>query len=154
MKFIAKLASIVLTVLGVFTLYMVYKINILPIKYFLIVSGIILVIILFLDVKLIQKKTKVFNRLFFIIISIGCSVGIGFILSYLNSTYDFMNSLAIKDYEVVTYDVITKTGNNIDSINKLENKTISYLEDDKNYEKVKLLVKKDIKYEDRKVFDN
>lgn len=150
MKFIAKLSSIVLTSLAVLTLYMIYKINILPTKYLLVVSIILFLIILFLDIKLIRKKTKLFSRFFFIIISIGCSVGIAFLLSYLNSTYDFMNSLAIKDYEVVTYDVISKTINNIDSIKKLENKTISYLEDDKNYEKIKLLVKKDIKYKDNK----
>ena len=148
MKIIGKILSFILMALFVITMYLVYRLNILPLKYFLIVGIVLLLVIFILCFKLIRKKTKLFSRIFFSVIAIIFIGVIYYILTYINATYDFMNSMVLNNFETITYDVIIPNSSNIEKVKELKNSSISYLESDFNYSKAKLLLRKDINYQE------
>ncbi len=149
-RFLSKVIGIILTALCGVTIFAIYKVDILPIKYFLPISIVSSIIVLFLDFKLLRKKTKIFSRIFFMIISICLIGGIIYLLTYINSIYDFMNSLGLSDYEIATYDVVVKKDGNYKNIKDLNDNNISYLTTDKNYAQVKLLLRTNINYKEVK----
>ena len=56
MKIIGKILSFILMALFIITMYLVYRLNVLPLKYFLIVGIVLLLVIFILCFKLIRKK--------------------------------------------------------------------------------------------------
>ncbi len=151
MRKLAKLISFILSVLFFITMYLVYRLNILPLKYFLAIGIVLLLLVLGLDFKLIRKKTGPFSRGVFSLFSIVLIGGICYLLTYINATYDFMNSMVLKDYEVVKYDVISS--GNYTKIKDLNDKNLSYLKTDNNYDKLKFLIRKDISYNANSISD-
>ena len=145
MKILAKIVSFVLTILFFITMYFIYHLNILPSKYFLMIGGILLLLVLGIDFKLIRRKTGKISRGFFTVFGILISVGNLYLLTYIDATHDFVNSMVSKNQEVITYHVIAKE-NSYQKIKELENHKISYLETDTNYTKLKSLMEKDISY--------
>ncbi len=150
MRFVSKILGVILSILFFVTMYMVYQLNILPIKYFFIVGLFLLLIVFCLVFKLIRKKTSIFSRIFFMAISIVFIICNYFILTYINATYDFMNSMVFNKFETITYRVIVNSNTNYKKINDLNNLEIGYLKSDNNYKKLKLLMMKDIKYKESK----
>ena len=148
MKLIGKILSFILMALFIITMYLVYRLNVLPLKYFLIVGIVLLLVIFILCFKLIRKKTKFFSRIFFSVVAIIFIGVIYYILTYINATYDFMNSMVLNNFETITYDVVIPNSSNIEKVKELKNSSISYLESDSNYSKAKLLLRKDINYQE------
>ena len=148
MKIIGKILSFILMALFIITMYLVYRLNVLPLKYFLIVGIVLLLVIFILCFKLIRKKTKFFSRIFFSVIALIFIGVIYYILTYINATYDFMNSMVLNNFETITYDVVIPNSSNIEKVKELKNSSISYLESDSNYSKAKLLLRKDINYQE------
>lgn len=148
MKIIGKILSFILMALFIITMYLVYRLNVLPLKYFLIVGIVLLLVIFILCFKLIRKKTKFFSRIFFSVVAIIFIGVIYYILTYINATYDFMNSMVLNNFETITYDVVIPNSSNIEKVKELKNSSISYLESDSNYSKAKLLLRKDINYQE------
>ncbi len=148
MKIIGKILSFILMALFIITMYLVYRLNVLPLKYFLIVGIVLLLVIFILCFKLIRKKTKFFSRIFFSVVAIIFIGVIYYILTYINATYDFMNSMVLNNFETITYDVVIPNSSNIEKVKELKNSSISYLESDSNYNKAKLLLRKDINYQE------
>ena len=148
MKLIGKILSFILMALFIITMYLVYRLNMLPLKYFLIIGIVLLIVIFTLCFKLIRKKTKFFSRIFFSVIAIIFIGVIYYILTYINATYDFMNSMVLNNFETITYDVVIPNSSNIEKVKELKNSSISYLESDSNYSKAKLLLRKDINYQE------
>lgn len=148
MKTIGKILSFILMALFIITMYLVYRLNVLPLKYFLIVGIVLLLVIFILCFKLIRKKTKFFSRIFFSVVAIIFIGVIYYILTYINATYDFMNSMVLNNFETITYDVVIPNSSNIEKVKELKNSSISYLESDSNYSKAKLLLRKDINYQE------
>ena len=148
MKLIGKILSFILMALFILTMYLVYRLNVLPLKYFLIVGIVLLLVIFILCFKLIRKKTKFFSRIFFSVVAIIFIGVIYYILTYINATYDFMNSMVLNNFETITYDVVIPNSSNIEKVKELKNSSISYLESDSNYSKAKLLLRKDINYQE------
>lgn len=148
MKIIGKILSFILMALFIITMYLVYRLNVLPLKYFLIVGIVLLLVIFILCFKLIRKKTKFFSRIFFSVVAIIFIGVIYYILTYINATYDFMNSMVLNNFETITYDVVVPNSSNIEKVKELKNSSISYLESDSNYSKAKLLLRKDINYQE------
>lgn len=146
MRFIGKIFSLALTILFLITMYLIYRLNILPIKYLLGMGSILLLIVLILDIKLIKKGTKTGKRFFYIFISGIFIGGIVYLLTYINATYDFMNNMVFDKLETITYDVIVDKNSSYEKIGDLSNLSIGYLNNDKNYSKMKLFIRKDIKY--------
>ncbi len=150
MKLFSKLIGLVLIALFGICFFMIYKLNILPMKYLIPVAIILGIVVLFLVFKLFKKKVKALSRFFYILISLCATAGFVYLLVYINATYDFMNSLVFKDYEIVTYDVVVNKNSGYEKIKNLDSKNMGYLDTDKNYDKVKFLMKADIEVKDNK----
>lgn len=148
MRFIGKIFSLVLTVLFFVTMYLIYRLNILPDKYLLIIGGVLLIIVLILDLKLSMRRTRVGKRVFYMSVSSIVIGGIIYLLTYINATYDFMNNMVFDKLEIITYDIVVSKSSSYNKIKDLSGLNMGYLENDKNYSKLKILIRKDIKYEE------
>lgn len=148
MRFIGKIFSLVLTILFFITMYLIYRLNIVPTKYLLVIGVILLVFVLIFDLKLISRKTRLGKRVFYIFLS---SIFIGliiYLLTYINATYDFMNNMVFNKLEIITYDIVVDKSSSYKKIKDLSGLNMGYLDSDKNYSKLKLLIRKDIRYEE------
>lgn len=150
MKKISKLVSIVLTIVFLILMFMIYRLNLVPIKYFLLVGGILLLFVLLFDFKLIRNKTGFISRIIynvFALILIAISV---YAMTYINATYKFMTNLVADNFETITYDVVTNTNSSYNHVGDLYNQEVGYLSSDKNYSLAKIKIRKDVSYKDKK----
>ena len=150
MKKFGKLVALVLTLVFVILMYMVYSLNLIPIRYFLIGGGVLALIILMLDFKLIRKNTHFGSRMFFSIIGILFIALMAYLMTYINATKNFMSGLIAKNFETVTYDVVVNSNGSYENIHDLYEKDMGYLSTDNNYSLVKFKVKSDVKYNEKK----
>lgn len=151
MRFLSKLISFILTGIFLVFMIMIYRLNLIPIKYFLPILIFLLLFILLLDFKLIRKKTGLFSRICFDIVGVIFIIVLGFGLTYLNATYHFMNNLLSKGYEVKNYVVVVEKSRNFQKIKDLDTLEIGYLEADAYYSSVSKKIKKDISYQEKEV---
>ena len=93
MKKISKLNGLILIGVFLVLMYMIYNLNILPFRYFLIIGGILLLFVLLFVFKLVRDKTGFISRILFNILSIVFIAGQIYLMTYINATKDFMNSL-------------------------------------------------------------
>lgn len=108
--------------------YYIFSLNIIPDKYLFIGYGIYIFIILILIIITLSKIKlgfKIVSLILLIIISIG-SLFITY--NYLINTYNFVNNVN-NDYDTLSYSIVVLKENNYQSINDLNNKNITYLED-------------------------
>ena len=150
MKKISKLNGLILIGVFLVLMYMIYNLNILPFRYFLIIGGILLLFVLLFVFKLVRDKTGFISRILFNILSIVFIAGQIYLMTYINATKDFMNSLVAKNFEEVTYDVVVNSNGSMDHMGDLYNKEVGYLESDKNYKLVKFKIRQDVKYKEKK----
>ena len=146
MKKISKLVALALTLVFLLLMYMVYNLNLIPIKYFLIGGGVLALIVLALDFKLIRKKTHFGSRLFFTIVSMLVIAITVYGMTYINATKNFMSGILAKNFETVTYDVVVNSNGSYNNIHDLYEKNIGYNSNDKYYSLVKFQIRKDVKY--------
>lgn len=146
MKKLSKLIAFVLTTTFLILMFMIYRLNLIPIKYFLAIGGVLLLFVFGLDFKLIRKKTGLFSRVVFSLFSLILIAGLIYGLTYINATYNFMNSILSKGYEIKNYAVVVNKSSGYSKIGDLNNKNIGYLKTDDYYNKAKKRIKKDIKY--------
>ena len=109
--------------------YYIFSLNIIPDKYLFIGYGTYILIILILIIITLSKLKigfKIVSLILLIIISIG-SLFITY--NYLINTYNFVNNVHNK-YDTLSYSILVLKENNYQSINDLNNKNITYLEDD------------------------
>ena len=150
MKMISKLNGLILIGVFLVLMYMIYNLNILPFKYFLIIGGVLLLFVLLFVFKLVRDKTGFISRIFFNILSIIFIIGQIYLMTYINATKDFMNSLVAKNFEEVTYDVVVDSNGSMDHMGDLYDQEVGYLESDKNYKLVKFKIRQDVKYKEKK----
>ena len=65
MRKISKLNSLILTIVFLILMFMIYRLNLVPIKYFLLIGGVLLLFVLLFDFKLIRKKTGAVSRIIY-----------------------------------------------------------------------------------------
>lgn len=129
--------------------YYIFSLNIIPDKYLFIGYGIYILIILILII-IILSKLKIGFKIVSLILLIIISIGSLFITyNYLINTYNFVNNVHNK-YDTLSYSVLVLKENNYQSINDLNNKNITYLEDD-NSTNIKKELDSKITYTEEKV---
>lgn len=108
---------------------LIYYLNVLPIKYILIIIGIILFINLILGIILLNKHVKKKLKIFFTIFTLMIIVGLGIINTYLLNTKDIINNITKKiNYKTENYAVIVLKDTNYEELKELENENIGYLD--------------------------
>lgn len=130
--------------------YFIFKLNILPTKYLIIVFSVLILVTIILLFGIFSKKHKVFRTLSFIIMLL-LTVFSCFAINYLNNTYHFLNSTQNK-YDTLNYSVIVLKDSNYTSIDNLKDKTVSYLNDGYNLD-IKNELNSKINYNEKLVDD-
>lgn len=105
------------------------KLNIIPMKYLII--GYIPLLLILLGLIIINygrfnKVLKVIALIFVILMSFG----FGCATNYLDNTYKFLNNTTTSEYDTLTYSVVVLKDRFNSELISLENKNISYLDDD------------------------
>lgn len=150
MRKISKLNSLVLTLVFLILMFMIYRLNLVPIKYFLLIEGVLLLFVFLFDFKLIRKKTGTLSRIIYNIFALILIAASIYAMTYINATYKFMTGLVADAFETLTYDVVTNTNSNYNHIGDLYEKNIGYMKNDKNYPLAEIKIRKDIPYTDKK----
>lgn len=151
LKIISTINSVLLAFCFTFLTFMLFKLNILPVKYFAIITILMFGVVVLILRSLISIKTKPKKKIIVNIISFIISLGLIFITSYINTTYNFINNLVSKEYEYKNYDVIVNNTSSYNDIYDLEDKKISSLENDEYYMELKEQINEDIEFLEEKV---
>lgn len=130
-QIVFRLISILFTIacLASFSIFIcfLFKLNIVPTKYFIggaIVAFAIIIFLLFLIYSKRKKITKMIAVLFMTILAIlACIASI-----YLNHTYDFFKGTN-KEYDTLTYSVLVLKSSSYNALKDLQSKQIAYLND-------------------------
>lgn len=122
-----------LVIIGIFLLCfgifseLLFRVDLIPYKYLFIgysLIGIISLILIFLMYRK-NKIVKLFSSIIVCILSIIFGMG----TIYLKNTYDFLNNTQ-SDYDTLSYSVVVLNTSSYNDISSLNNKIISYLDDD------------------------
>ena len=146
LKIINIINSILLILCFTFLTFMLFKLNILPTKYFALIIIPTFVIVITLLYFLLNQKVKPKKKIITNIIAFIFSIIFIIVTSYINATYNFINNLVSKEYEYKNYDVIVHTNSSYKDIYDLEGKQISSLENDEYYEELKEQINEDIEF--------
>lgn len=117
--------------------YFLTKLNVLEIKYLIVIGAIFIVIYTFLMFKLLRKKTRKVPKVIFTIISILfiCVYSIG--IKYIATTINFVQNLTSTSLEKQTYSVLVLKDSEYNDISSLQEKNIGFLSTNPNHEKAK-----------------
>ena len=96
----------IFTLISMYFVYGIYKLNVLKTMYFLIIAILVTIILIFAWVKLLKKKTKFITKLIIIIISILLSVGYLFAIRYINTTIKFVDNMTSVKHVTQKYSVL------------------------------------------------
>ena len=97
MKFISLIVFIALIVCLSILSYMIIQANLLPLKYELIIFGVLLAFVLFFSIFIFKKKTNVIALIIIDILSIGIIGGSIYIIPKFDEAIDFLkNNLSIQ----------------------------------------------------------
>lgn len=125
-KLYKVMLSIVITLLSLYLIFTIFKLNVLPNKYLIIISLFILILNL-IEIILIIKFKKI-GLISFILLSIIICAGIYYSQNTLNFLNDSFNNHSV---ETTTYKVLVH--NKSYNMDKLKNKSLGYFENDIQY---------------------
>ena len=123
-KIIGIFLLIMSIVFGIFVSIM----DILPLKYFILLTAILAILNITIDIFLFRKKTKKYKKRiasFFAIIFIALMI---FLSSYLYKTIEFLSGIGVSDYKVENYSVIVLKDSKYKKINDIKGLKIGYYE--------------------------
>ena len=123
-KIIGIFLLIMSIVFGIFVSIM----DILPLKYFILLTAILATLNITIDIFLFRKKTKKYKKRiasFFAIIFIALMI---FVSSYLYKTIEFLSGIGVLDYKVENYSVIVLKDSKYKKINDIKGLKIGYYE--------------------------
>lgn len=134
-RIIKYILAIFMTLLSVYLVFIVNKLDVLPLKYMLLFIGVLVIFNLIGHITLFTRKAylKIFTVICYAVLVIAAFLGINYGLN----TLDFLNkSFNNNDVEVTTYNLIVLNDKGFDEVKSLENKTIAIMENDDNKDKV------------------
>ncbi len=110
--------------------YKIFKLNVLPFKYFALISLAISIVWLVLSFISIKQRSRIIKTLGVICLIVISGVSI-IATPYLQNTEKFLQGTQVKK-DFLSYSVLTLKDSNFDRIDDLKEKSISYLKDDYN----------------------
>lgn len=116
--------SLLIIAYGVLALNLIKVIPFLPLKFSLVVMiviGIFLILNIFIIIKILKKKKRIYKLLGIILIIIYL-----FINQYLHTTFSFLGSIKSKDFKLVNYYVMVLKDSKYDKIKDIKNKDVYY----------------------------
>lgn len=141
-KIVSRIINILsIIVLGLF-LYKVYKLDMIPMKYYKVGAIALIVLELIYTLLCINKKKTGKLLVIFNIFAVLFMIGELFGVWYIDKTVNFLQKNLMKDYEIDEYYVVANAKSTIKSIKELDGETIYYSVDTDNYKELKEALKK------------
>ena len=134
-KIIKYVIALFMTFLSLYLVFIVFKLNVLPLKYMLLFISVVLVFNVIGHITLFMKKgwVKVFTGISYVLLTIISFLGINYGLDTLN----FLNkSFNNNDIEITTYNLIVLKNSRYEDFVDLDNEKIGYLDNDDNKDKI------------------
>jgi len=139
-KFSKLLSIIALIVLSTFLILM-YKVSVLPMKYFILISGILVFLEMIYLLTCMNKRIKVGVLLFMNLIAVIAILIEGYGSWKIYQTYDFLHhNMQVQQTKDVYY-IVVNSKSNYNDLNSIEGKTVYYYNDSDDYETLKNNVK-------------
>ncbi len=137
----SKLLSIIALIILIVFLYLIYKVNVLPTKYFSLIACVLIFLEAIYLLTCVNKKIKTSVLTFMNVIAILAIAIEGYGSYKIYKTYDFLhNSMQAQQTKDVYYIVVSSKSNYSD-LNSIEGKTVYYYNDSDDYETLKNNVK-------------
>lgn len=149
-KLISKIFTIILLIINILFIGLTFILNVIPLKYLLIILGVLVVIDL-ITVRLIFSKKKI-SRILGITISIIISIIMLLGAFYEFATLDFFDDFGEFNYKTLNYNVLVLKDSQYTEIDDLEDKKIGILVDENTNLAIKTL-KKEIDF-NKKDYNN
>lgn len=147
---VSKVIGLNLLIVSLILFWMIFKINVVPAKYFISGLCIFTPILVLLEMFLVKKDIKKSIKIISSTVSIFMIIPFCFVIYYLYHTYDFLSAFNFRNYQTESFYVVVLDDSNYQKIGDLNNETITVLEEKyESYEKAidKLKEKTDAKYE-------
>ena len=109
--------------------YQIYKANMLPNKYYYILIGVIVFLILIFIMFILNKKSKVWILIICDILFLTLSIVLYFANIKINETLKFLDQNLNAKYETNIYNIVVSKESEIKSIKDLDSKTIKLVND-------------------------
>ena len=139
-KFSKILSLFAFFVLVVF-LFFIYKMNVLPMKYFALISGVLSLLEIIYLLVCMNKRIKIGILIFMDILAILFILVEGFGSWKLYKTYDFLhNEMQVEETKDIYY-IVVNNESEYDSLDKISGKVVNYYNDSEDYEVLKNNVK-------------
>ncbi len=144
LRFISTIIWLAAMVALGFLTYELYKANIMPTKYYAIIGGLALFLLIIFFAFINHSRTRVwlflFNDLIFIAVIIACYFG----YTKLNDVMDFLKENLGAKYETDVYYFVVNKNSNYKKIKDIEGKTIKLVDDVDNKEELERNINKKV----------
>ncbi len=121
-----KILALLLLLMSIFISYIIYKINILPNKYYLVLLGTLIFINLLFSFFLMRKRANKKIRIFFSILTVIVMGVMIFASYYVLNTLGFLSKIKAVDYKLENYSVIVLKNSKYNKIQDIENLEVGY----------------------------
>ena len=147
-----KIMLFIVNVLTMTFLAMTYFMNVLPLKYYIL----IVILVLFFDylscLLLIKRNKK--KRVFGLFLTLILSIVLGFGIYYESKTNDFIDVITSRKKASVNYLIVVRKDSLLNDLSDLNNKTLGVLSvSEEPYRKAKDKINKDIKIDNKEYQD-
>ena len=146
-RFIRYLIMVLLTLSSFGLLFYIFKLNVLNIKPFILLSMGVIVLWALLMFFLTRKSSKV--KIIFGIISIIFIIIYSLGARYVSKTVDYINKATNIKYETINYKVLTLKNNNVNEILDLTDKNIGFMSTDNYLDKSTKKLNKRLSFKDK-----
>lgn len=144
---LSKISYIIfLVALIAFVIY-VLSLGIVPSKFVVVGAFIVAIVMIIFGIVIIKKEVKNWIKILFTVLSTMNIIVILLLFIYLLETFNFIDSVFVKNYQINNYYIVVNNDSKYDTIKSIEDKNIGiYTTDIKNYDKAIELLKGKIKY--------
>ena len=130
-------------ILSIYLIFNIYNLNVFPIKYFYIITSAVILLNLIAMFNFLSKKIfqRFIGKLLYLLIIVICVLG----LKYTSETISFLNESFSSLDEQIEYDIVVLKSSNYKELSSLSNKSLGYIENDSNNNKVLEKLKSKVK---------
>ena len=140
-RIFSKFLSLVALVVLVIFLFLIYKVNVLPSKYFKLIAGVLIFLEAIYLLTCVNKRIKVGVLMFMNLIAVIAIAAEGYGSWKIYKTYDFLhNSMQAQETKDIYY-IVVNSKSNYNDLSSIEGKTVYYYNDSEDYETLKNNVK-------------
>lgn len=137
----SKILSLIAFIVLVAFLFFLYKLNVLPMKYFTLIAGVLSFLEIIYLLICLNKRIKVGILIFMDIIAALAMIIEGYGAWKLYQTYDFLhNEMQVEETKDIYY-IVVNANSEFDSLEKISGKVVNYYNDSEDYETLKSNVK-------------